>query len=119
MSTTAGRPLLLLTVNTAPERARRLIPRVLENLKDRYNIVHAANVARISDVKAVVEAVQPDVVCCASMWTPEEVAQIHAMSRELVPNVKATFIPHGLQVEKGPDAVVEFLTAEFPKLLAA
>ncbi|KAK9379260.1 uncharacterized protein V2V93DRAFT_374381 [Kockiozyma suomiensis] len=119
MSVTSARPLLLLTVNTAPERARRLIPRVLDNLKDRYSIVHAANVARISDVEAVVEAVQPDVVCCASMWSKEEVAEIHAIAKKLVPNVKTTFIPHGLQVEKGPDAVVEFLTEEFPKLLDA
>lgn len=33
----------LVTVNTAPERAKRLIGRVVENLKDRYTIVHVAN----------------------------------------------------------------------------
>lgn len=34
----------LVTVNTAPERAKRLIGRVVEDVKDRYTIVHVANV---------------------------------------------------------------------------
>lgn len=33
----------LVTVNTAPERAKRLIGRVAEDLKDQYTIVHVAN----------------------------------------------------------------------------
>ena len=33
----------LVTVNTAPDRAKRLIARVAEQLKDRYIIVHVAN----------------------------------------------------------------------------
>ncbi len=33
----------IVTVNTAPERAKRLIGRVVEDVKDRYTIVHAAN----------------------------------------------------------------------------
>ena len=33
----------LVTVNTAPERAKRLIGRVVEDVKDKYTIVHAAN----------------------------------------------------------------------------
>lgn len=33
----------LVTVNTAPERAKRLIGRVAEELKDRYTIIHVAN----------------------------------------------------------------------------
>ena len=33
----------LVTVNTAPERAKRLIGRVVEDVKDRYTIVHVAN----------------------------------------------------------------------------
>lgn len=33
----------LVTVNTAPERAKRLIGRVADELKDRYTIVHVAN----------------------------------------------------------------------------
>lgn len=34
----------LITVNTAPERARRLIGRVVEDLKDRYTILHVTNI---------------------------------------------------------------------------
>lgn len=36
-------PFKLVTVNTAPERARRLIGRVAEALKDRYIIEHVDN----------------------------------------------------------------------------
>ena len=37
-------PFKLVTVNTAPERAARLIGRMIEGLKEEYTIVHAANV---------------------------------------------------------------------------
>jgi hypothetical protein len=36
-------PFRLVTVNTAPERAKRLIGRVAEALSDRYTIEHVAN----------------------------------------------------------------------------
>jgi hypothetical protein len=36
-------PYKLVTVNTAPERAKRLIGRMVEALKDRYTIIYAAN----------------------------------------------------------------------------
>lgn len=36
-------PFHLVTVNTVPERARRLIGRVADNLKDRYTIIHVDN----------------------------------------------------------------------------
>jgi hypothetical protein len=36
-------PFKLVTVNTAPERAKRLIGRMVEALKDRYTIIYAAN----------------------------------------------------------------------------
>ena len=37
-------PFKLVTVNNAPERAKRLIGRVVEEVKDKYTIIHAANV---------------------------------------------------------------------------
>lgn len=37
-------PFKLVTVNTAPDRAKRLVGRVVLELKDRYTIIHAANV---------------------------------------------------------------------------
>ena len=36
-------PYRLVTVNTSPERAKRLVGRVVEELKDRYMIQHIAN----------------------------------------------------------------------------
>lgn len=38
----------LITVNTVPERAKRLIGRVVEEVKDRYEIIHVANIERSS-----------------------------------------------------------------------
>ena len=36
-------PFKLVTVNTAPDRAKRLIGRIVEDVKDKYTIIHAAN----------------------------------------------------------------------------
>lgn len=36
-------PFRLVTVNTAPERAKLLIGRMVEALKDRYTIIYEAN----------------------------------------------------------------------------
>jgi hypothetical protein len=36
-------PFHLVTVNTAPERAKRLIGRLVEALKDQYTIIHVDN----------------------------------------------------------------------------
>lgn len=36
-------PFKLVTVNTAPERAKRLIGRVVEDVKDKYTIIHSGN----------------------------------------------------------------------------
>jgi hypothetical protein len=68
----------LATVNTAPERAKRLIGRVAGDVKNRYSIVHVVNVESelhltaldisdylspgIEDVKTAVEREHPDVL---------------------------------------------------------
>jgi hypothetical protein len=36
-------PYKLVTVNTAPERAKRLVGRVVEDVKNEYTIIHAGN----------------------------------------------------------------------------
>ena len=41
-------PYRLVTVNTAPERAKRLIGRVVEALKDQYTIIHVDNCESIT-----------------------------------------------------------------------
>jgi hypothetical protein len=51
------------------------------------------------------------------MWTPEEARQIIAIAKEIVPDLKTFSLPQGLQVDKGPDAVVEYIKENLPALL--
>lgn len=51
------------------------------------------------------------------MWTAEEAEQIQALARSIVPGIKTHAIPSGLQVERGPDAIVEYLVEKVPILL--
>ena len=71
----------------------------------------------------------------ASMWTPEQaqvcrgavVARVNyhtsapqeivGIAKAIVPGIKTFSIPQGLQVEKGPDAVVEYIEENLPALL--
>jgi hypothetical protein len=39
-------PFKLCTVNNAPERAQRLVGRVIADMKDEYTIIHAGNAER-------------------------------------------------------------------------
>lgn len=52
------------------------------------------------------------------MWTPEESAKIQQTAREIVPDIRTHAIPQGLQVERGPDAIVEYLVEKLPEVLA-
>ncbi|KAL3292512.1 hypothetical protein RB213_014162 [Colletotrichum asianum] len=110
-------PYKLVTVNTAPERAKRLVGRMIEALKDRYTIEHVANCERIDEVEGKVKEHMPDVLFCASMWTAEEANQILSTARSIKPDIKTHAIPHGLQVERGPDAIVEHLLEVVPPLI--
>ena len=49
------------------------------------------------------------------MWSIEQSDEIRAVARELVPGIKTTAIPEGLQVAKGPDGVFEWLMEEVPR----
>ncbi|KAG2027683.1 hypothetical protein GB937_000123 [Aspergillus fischeri] len=118
MATPKG-PFRLVTVNTAPERAKRLIGRVADTLKDRYTIIHVDNCEKIEEVAPKVKEHMPDVLFSASMWTAEEARQIHEIAREIKPDIKLHAIPTGLQVERGPDAIVEYLCEKVPPLLDA
>jgi hypothetical protein len=55
-------PFTLVTVNTAPDRAKRLIGRVVEDVKEQYTIIHAANAASIDEVRETVEEARPDIL---------------------------------------------------------
>jgi len=51
------------------------------------------------------------------MWSPEESLKVRTEAEQLVPGLKTFAIPQGLQVERGPDAIVEFLVENLPGLL--
>lgn len=51
-----------MTVNNVPERAKRLIGRVVEGLKDRYTIIHVANCDSLDGVEATVREHKPDIL---------------------------------------------------------
>lgn len=51
------------------------------------------------------------------MWTAEEAKKIHELARSVVPDIKTHAIPTGLQAERGPDAIVEYLIEKVPVLL--
>ena len=53
----------------------------------------------------------------ASMWSAEEAEQLHSLAKSIVPDIKLHAIPTGLQVERGPDAIVEYLVEKVPPLL--
>ena len=53
------------------------------------------------------------------MWSPEQSSHVFAQAREINPECKTLAIPQGLQVEKGPEAVVEWIKEELPGLLGS
>ena len=55
-------PFALLTVNTAPDRAKKLIGRMVDALHDRYDIRHLDNCAAIDEVGPKVRQHQPNVL---------------------------------------------------------
>jgi hypothetical protein len=110
-------PYRLVTVNNAPERAKRLIGQVVEELKDRYTIDYVANCIGKEEVEAKVTEFRPDVLFCASMWTVEESNEMRAIAKSIVPDIKTHAIPQGLQVNEGPQAIVEHLKEQIPLLL--
>jgi hypothetical protein len=51
------------------------------------------------------------------MWTQEESDEIQRIARETVRGIKTMAIPQGLQTEKGPNGVVEFLKENWISLV--
>lgn len=52
------------------------------------------------------------------MWTPEQAAAMVAEAKSIVgPHLKYLNLPQGLQVNRGPDAVVEYIEEQLPKLI--
>lgn len=55
-------PFTLVTVNTAPERAKKLIGRMIEGLNDRYDINYVDNCSTIEEVAPKVKQNQPNIL---------------------------------------------------------
>lgn len=51
------------------------------------------------------------------MWSDDEAHQIQSTARSIKPDIKLHAIPTGLQVERGPEAIVEYLCEKVPLLL--
>ncbi|KAH9832570.1 uncharacterized protein C8Q71DRAFT_259353 [Rhodofomes roseus] len=107
----------LMTVNTVPERAKRIIGRIVEDVKDRWTIQYVVNAERIEEVLPTLERERPDIMFVASMWTPEEQQELVLIAEQTIPGIKTFKIPSGLQVEKGPDAIVDFIKENLPSIL--
>lgn len=75
MSSPKG-PFRLVTVNTAPDRARRLVGQVIEVLKDRYTIEHLANCETIDQVTPIVSKVKPNILVSLSRTTSSDTAHV-------------------------------------------
>jgi len=53
------------------------------------------------------------------MWTPEESGRIQAVAKDAVPGITTMALPQGLQVEKGPDGVLEYIMEKLPSLIGS
>lgn len=51
------------------------------------------------------------------MWSEEEALEIRRIAQRERPGIKTHALPRGLQVERGPDAVVVYLVEVVPGLL--
>jgi len=51
------------------------------------------------------------------MWSPEQSQKIRDGAKEIVPGLKTYALPQGLQVDKGPDAVVEHILEKLPSII--
>lgn len=51
------------------------------------------------------------------MWTADDVVEIQQLAQSTKPDIKLHAIPFGLQIEKGPDAIVEHLLDQIPSML--
>ena len=86
------------------------------------NFAHVRNLTFIlaPDPEKVKEAVREhdaDVLFTASMWTPEESLRVRKAAVETKSSIKTFALPQGLQVNKGPDAVVEFIVENLPGII--
>ncbi|UZJ55560.1 hypothetical protein CBS101457_004880 [Exobasidium rhododendri] len=114
-----GTAVNLVSVNTAPDRAKKVIGAVIEQVKDRYHLVHAGNSETIEGVKPLLLSIQPPpgILFCASMWTPEQQEHIQKVAKETIPGIQTHAIPTGLQVKVGPEGIVKYLSERIDSIM--
>lgn len=83
--TTPKGPFRLITVNTAPERAQRLIGRVADTLKDQYIIIHEANCSSMFPLSRVSCRCRKYSKLC--VLTATEIEEVGPKVQELLPDV--------------------------------
>jgi hypothetical protein len=54
---------------------------------------------------------------CASMWTPAQSRLIQSIARDIVPGIRTFAVPQGMQVKKGPDAVIEYVEGNLDEII--
>ncbi|KAK8870092.1 hypothetical protein IAR55_000662 [Kwoniella newhampshirensis] len=113
-------PVNLISVNTFPDRANKVIGSVIEVVKDKYTIVHAGNSTTIEGVRSLLESTQPPpgILFAASMWTPEQQAEIQQIAKDTIPEIKTHAIPSGLQQQVGVEGVIRYLVERIDEIMA-
>ncbi|GAA6049566.1 hypothetical protein JCM3770_000851 [Rhodotorula araucariae] len=117
----AQQPIGLVSVNTAPERAKKVLGEVCERVKPKYNVAHVGNSDTIEGLKPLLESLstKPGIVFCASMWTPEQQQEIKEIARSVLgDNFKFYGIPTGLQVKVGPQGIIDHILENFDSVMA-
>ena len=102
-------PYTLLTVNPNPTRAQRIIASFITEVQDTYIIGHVGNCAEITELQRMLEELRPDILFCASTWTPPQSDEIVAIAGDVVPDIKIHVVPKGLVEREGERAMVEYL----------
>jgi hypothetical protein len=73
-------PYKLVSVNKAPERAKRLIGVLVEDVKEKYTIVHVGNAAAMDMVEPLVSEQKPDLLVRLLSYINAHLQNIHIFS---------------------------------------
>ncbi|BGP36582.1 hypothetical protein JCM10449v2_000483 [Rhodotorula kratochvilovae] len=112
----AQQPIGLVSVNTAPDRAKKVLGEVCERVKPKYNIAHVGNSDTIEGLKPLLESLstKPGIV-----WTPEQQQEIKEIARSVLgDDFKFYGIPTGLQVKVGPQGIIDHILENFDSVMA-
>lgn len=73
-------PYKLVSVNKAPDRAKRLIGILVEDVKDKYTIIHVGNAAAMDMVEPLVSEQKPDLLVRLLSYVDAHLQNIHFFS---------------------------------------